>query len=273
MGWLTDPWTSEIMRRAFAEAIVMGAVTGGLGCFVVLRGLAFLGEAVAHTVILGVVVAFLLGGPVVLGALGAAALTVVLSSALSADRRFSVDVAMGVLLPTFFGLGVTLIALTEGYRTKLEDVLFGSIFGVTDLDLALAGGVALLAGATLLFAGKELALATFDRTMAAAMGYRLRLLDLLLFGVVTLAAVVALQAVGNVLLTALLLGPALSARLLTRAFWPMVAAAAAIGTLAGVLGLYWSWSSDVGGGPAIVLVVAALFAIAAAGRAGLAIIR
>ena len=267
MEWLIDPWTSGIMRRAFAEAILMGTVAGGLGCFVLLRGLAFLGESVAHTLIFGVVVAFLLGGPVALGAVGAAALTIALSSVLAADRRFSVDVSMGVLLPTFFGLGVTLIALTEGYRTKLEATLFGAILQVTELDLALAGAVALLVAVTLACAGKELVLATFDRPMARAMGYRLGLLDLLLFAVVTLAAVVALRAVGNVLLTAMLLGPALSARLLTRTFWPMVATAAGLGAFAGIAGLYWSWSTNVGGGPAIVLVVAALFACVAGGHA------
>jgi len=273
MEWLTDPWTSEIMRRAFAEAIVMGAVAGALGCFVLVRGLGFLGESVAHTLILGVVIAFLLGGPVALGAVGAAAGTVALSSLLAADRRFSVDVSMGVLLPSCFGLGVTLIALTDGYRARLEDTLFGAILGVTDLDLALAAAVALVAAATLLLAGKELALVSFDRPMAQAMGYRVGLLDLLLFALVTLAAVVALRAVGNVLLTAMLLGPALSARLLTRTWWPMVATAAALGTLAGVLGLYWSWSSAVGGGAAIVLVVATMFVLVAAGRAAVAVTR
>ncbi len=273
MEWLTDPWTSEIMRRAFAEAIVMGAAAGALGCFVLLRGLAFLGESVAHTLILGVVVAFLLGGPVALGAVGAAAATVGLSSLLAADRRFSVDVSMGVLLPSFFGLGVTLIALTDGYRARLEDTLFGAILGVTDLDLGLAAFVALAAAATLLLAGKELALVAFDRPMARAMGYRVGLLDLLLFALVTLVAVVALRAVGNVLLTAMLLGPALSARLLTRTLWPMVALAGGLGTLAGVLGLYWSYSSAVGGGPAIVLVVAMLFALAAGGRAAITLVR
>ena len=273
MEWLSDPWSSEIMRRAFAEAIVVGAMAGALGCFVLLRGLAFLGESVAHTLILGVVVAFLLGGPVGLGAAGAAAATVGLSTVLAGDRRFSVDVSMGVLLPSFFGLGVTLIALTEGYRSRLEDTLFGGILGVTDLDLALAAGVGLVVVAMLLVAGKELALATFDRPMAQAMAYRVGLLDLLLFAVVTLVAVVALRAVGNVLLTALLLGPALSARLLTRTFWPMVGVAAALGVLAGVVGLYWSWGSAVGGGPAIVLVVAAIFAVVAAGKGLLAVVR
>jgi len=267
--WLTDPWSSEIMRRAFAEAIVMGATTGALGCFVLVRGLAFLGESVAHTIIFGVVVAFLLGAPAALGAVLAAAITVGLASALASDRRFSVDVAMGVLLPAFFGLGVTLIALTESYRSRLQDTLFGAILGVTDLDLLLAAGVAAIAAATLLLAGKELVLVTFDREMARAMGYRIALLDLLLFAVVTLAAVVALRAVGNVLITAMLLGPALSARLVTRTFWPMVATAACLGALAGIVGLYWSWSSSVGGGAAIVIAISATFAVlAAAGPLG-----
>ncbi len=269
MDWLTDPWSSEIMRRAFAEAIMMGVVAGGLGCFVLLRGLAFLGESVAHTLVFGVVVAFLLGAPLGLGAFLLAGLTVGLSSALASDRRFSVDVAMGVLLPTFFGLGVTLIALSEGYRARLEDTLFGAILGVTGLDLLLAAAVSAIAAATLLLAGKELVLVAFDRPMAVAMGYRVGLLDLLLFAVVTLAAVVALRAVGNVLLTAMLLGPALSARLLTESFWRMVAISSSLGATAGTAGLYWTWNSNVGGGAAIVLTVAAMFlAVVAANRLG-----
>ena len=269
MDWLTDPWSSEIMRRAFAEAIMMGAVAGALGCFVLLRGLAFLGESVAHTLVLGVVVAFLLGAPAGVGAILAAGLTVALASALASDRRFSVDVAMGVLLPTFFGLGVTLIALSDGYRSRLEDTLFGAILAVTELDLLLAGAVAVIAAATLVLAGKELVLVAFDRSMASAMGYRVGLLDLLLFAVVTLAAVVALRAVGNVLLTAILLGPALSARLLTTSVWRMVAISSGLGVAAGIAGLYWSWNSNVGGGAAIVLSVTAIFlAVSAGARLG-----
>lgn len=264
MDWLTDPWSSELMRRAFAEAVLIGLPCGALGCFVVVRGLAFLGEAVAHTMILGVVVAVLVGGPVGAGAFAAAAATVWLASIVAADRRFNVDVAMGVLLPSFFGLAIVLIALTDDYRSRLEDVLFGSILSVEGLDLALAGAVLAVAAALLAVAGKELALAAFDRTMARAMGYRLRLLDLLLFAAVALAAIVALRAVGNVLLAALLLGPPLIARHVTRSFASMCAASAAIGAAAGVAGLYWSWYENVGAGAAIVLVIAALYALVAA---------
>jgi ABC-type Mn2+/Zn2+ transport system permease subunit len=170
---------------------------------------------------------------------------------------------MGILLPSFFGLAIVLISLGDERRSRLEDLLFGSILSVEALDLALAAAVAAAAVALLAVAGKELALAAFDRRMARAMGYRLRLLDVLLFAVVALAVIVALRAVGNVLVAGLLLGPPLVARQVTRSFAGMCLAAAAIGACAGVAGLYWSWYVDVGAGAAIVLVVMALYALVA----------
>ena len=264
MDWLTDPWASELMRRAFMEAVLVGATCGLLGCFVVVRGLAFLGEAVSHVLILGAVVALIAGGPVGVGAFAAAALAVWLASVVSADRRFSPDTAIGILLPAFFGLAVVLVSLSDARRGRLEDLLFGSILSVGALDLALAAAVALGAAALAAGAGKELALAAFDRRMARAMGYRLRVLDLLLFAAVALAAIVALRAVGNVLVAALLLGPPLIARHVTRSFASMCAASAAVGAAAGIAGLYWSWYENVGAGAAIVLVIAALYLLVAA---------
>jgi manganese/iron transport system permease protein len=259
--WLTEPWTSTLMRRAFVEALIIGGLSGAIGCFVLVRGLAFLGESVAHALVLGVVVAFLLGLSPALGAAMGAAATVLLATSVAQDERLSFDTAMGVILPSFFGLGVLLIALGEGFRTRLEEVLFGSILSVTTLDLALGAGAAVLAAAVLLLAGKELALVAFDRQVAQAMGYRVALLDLLLLAVVTIAVVAALRGTGNVLLTGLLLGPAATARLVCRTFRSMAIAAAILGAAAGVVGLYATWHLEVGGGPAIVLVVTAMFAV------------
>lgn len=264
MDWLTDPWASELMRRAFAEALLVGSACGALGCFVVTRGLAFVGEATAHVMILGAAVALIAGGPIGIGAFAAAALAVWLAAVVSADRRFSPDTAVGIVLPSAFGLAVVLIAMSDARRGRLEDLLFGSILSVEALDVALAACVVALAAALVAVAGKELALAAFDRRMARAMGYRLRLLDLALFAVVALAAIVALRAVGNVLVAALLLGPPLIARHLARSFAGMVGSAAAIGAAAGVAGLYWSWHADVGAGAAIVLVIAAVYGLVAA---------
>lgn len=269
LDWLLEPWGSGLMRRAFAEAALTGAVCGALGCFVLVRGLAFLGESLAHTLLLGVVLAFLLGTPVGLAAAAVAALTVLLTERIAADRRFGDDVASGILLPGFFGLAVVLITSSEGFSGGLEGALFGTILGVTAADVALAASVGLVTVVVLVLAGKELVLASFDRPAAAAMGYPLRALDLLLLALVTAAAVIGLRAVGNVLFAALLLGPPAIARLACRSFWPMAGCAAAIGVAAGVAGLYVSWNWDVGGGPAIVLLITALFiATVAATRVG-----
>ena len=265
LDWLTDPWTSALMRRAFFEAMLVGALCGALGCFVLVRGLAFLGESVAHTVVLGVVLAFLAGVPIAAGAAVLAVATVGLTTAIGNDRRFSADTAMGILLPSLFGAGVALIALSEGYRSSLDDVLFGSVLAATEIDLALALLAGALSAGMLVLAGKELALVAFDRAMAQAMGYRTALLDLLLLGAVALAVVVSLRAVGNVLLAGLLLGPPATARLLCQTFWRMLACAGSLGVAASIAGLYLSWYVEVGGGAAIVLVVAATFIAVAIG--------
>ena len=269
LDWLLDPWSAGFMRRALVEAILAGALCGALGCFVLVRGLAFFGESISHTIVLGVAVAFLAGLPVSLGAAGLAAVTVLAVQAIGADGRLSRDTAIGIVLPSLFGAGVALIAVSDGYRSRLEDVLFGSILAVTDADLILAVAACVAVAGALGLAGKELALVAFDRSTATAMGYSVRLPDLLLLALVALAAVVALRAVGNLLLTALLVGPPVIARVLCRRFWPMVALAAALGGGAGIAGLYATWYLDVGAGPAIALVVggvAAATSVAARAR-------
>jgi len=253
------------MRRAFLDAMLVGGLCGVLGSFVVVRGLAFLGESIAHTIVLGVVLAFLVGLPTAAGAAVLAAVTVLLTTAIEKDRRLSIDTAMGILLPSLFGAGVALISLSNGYRSSLEDVLFGTVLGATETDLALVLGASVLTVAMLALAGKELALVAFDRSTAQAMGYRTGLLDLLLLGAVALAVVVSLRAVGNVLLAGLLLGPPVTARMLCETFWRMAACAASLGVAASLGGLYLSWYVDVGGGAAIVLVVAATFVVVAMG--------
>lgn len=255
------------MRRAFAEAILCGATCGALGSFVLVRKLAFLGESIAHTVVLGAVVALIVGVPAGAGAVLLAVVTALLTGAIAGDRRFSADTATGILLPTLFAAGVVLLAVADGYRRRLDDLLFGSILGVGNADLILALSVALAVVATLWLAGKELVLVAFDRPTAQALGYRVALLDLVLLVLVALTIAVGLRAVGSVLLAGLLLGPPVAARVLCRTFWPMAGLSAALGASCGSAGLYLTWYVDVGAGPAIVLTVAAVFVLALAGRA------
>jgi manganese/iron transport system permease protein len=262
---LAEPWRSELMRLAFAEAVLAGVACAVLGCFVLVRRLAFLGESISHTVVLGAALALAVGLPLAVGGVVVALATAGLTGAIASDRRFTPDGATGVLLPTLFGAGVALLALAGGAR-RLEGLLFGSILGVGAGDVTLAAGLVVAVALVLWFAGKELVLVSFDRATAEAVGLRVGVLDGLLLALLALAVVVGLRAVGGVLLAGVLLGPPLAARLVCRTFGRMLAVAAVLAALAGVAGLYLSWHFEVGAGPAIVLVLAAGVAVAAAGR-------
>ena len=262
LDWIAEPWGAGFMRRAFAEAVLCGSTSGALGGFVLVRRLSFLGESISHTVVLGAALALLLGLPLGLGGVVIAVATAGLTGAIASDRRLSADTATGILLPSLFAAGVVVLAATGGAR-RIDDLLFGSILGVSGEDLVLAGLVALAVLVVFGVAGKELAFVAFDRVSARALGYRVALLDAVLLTLVALAVTAGLRAVGSILLAGLLLGPPLAARLVCRTFWPMVALAAVLGAVGGVAGVYLSWHLEVGAGPAIVLAVAATVTLAA----------
>ncbi|CAA9493156.1 MAG: hypothetical protein AVDCRST_MAG45-856 [uncultured Solirubrobacterales bacterium] len=267
VDWVVEPWGSGFMRRAFAEALLCGATCGALGCFVLLRRLSFLGESISHTIVLGAALALLLGLPLGLGGVLIAAATAGLTGAIAGDRRLSADTATGILLPTLFAGGIAVLAVT-GSAPRLEELLFGSILGVGEGDLILAGLVAVAVLVVFGVAGKELALVAFDRAAARAFGYRVALLDAVLLTLVAVAVTAGLRAVGSILLAGLLLGPPLAARLVCRSFWPMVALASGLGAACGLVGLYLTWHLAIGAGPAIVLVVATVVGLAALSGAG-----
>lgn len=256
LDWIADPWGAGFMRRAFAEAVLCGASCGALGCFVLVRRLSFLGESIAHTVVLGVALALVLGLPLGLGGVLVAVATAGLTGVIAGDRRLSADTATGILLPTLFAAGIAIVAVSGGER-RLDELLFGSILGVGRADLLLAALVALAVLIVLRLAGKEMVLVAFDRATARALGYRVAVLDAVLLTLVALAVTAGLRAVGSILVAGLLLGPPLAARLMLANFWPMVGAAAVIGAASGIAGLYLTWYLAIGAGPAIVLVAAA----------------
>src|SRR3954451_13475698 len=268
MSALLDPWRSGLGAEAFSVAVLVGAAAGALGALVMLRGLAFVGEALSHTMVLGGVVAVIVGAPVALGAAASAGLTAVAAGGATRDARVSTDTAMGVLLPGFFGAGVLLAAAGGGVSARLEGLLFGSALGAGDLDLALAAVGVVAVAAVFAAAGPALAFATFDREAARAAGVRAARLDAVVMGLVVLVAVVASRAAGQLLRTAVLLGPPVAARLHARSFGALVTGSAAVGGLCALAGMYASWSLDVGPGPAVALAVVAAFALGVlAGRA------
>lgn len=262
LHYLTDPLQFEFMRRALLAVMLTGVVCGVLGSYVVLRGLAFIGDALTHAVFPGVVIAVALGRSILLGALAVGLVTAAGIGIISRGRRVSEDTAIGILFAAMFALGVILVSSLATYQQNVGDLLFGQLLGVSQSDLYLAAGAAAIAVTTVLLLNKELTLIAFDREMAAAMRYPVFALDLLLLGLITLAIVVSLRAIGNILVLAMLVTPAATARLLTDRLLPMQAIAAAVGAVSGIIGLYVSfWWNYASGGTVVLTATGIFFAV------------
>jgi manganese/iron transport system permease protein len=259
--WLVEPFAHAFMQRALIEVIFMGAVTGAIGTYVVLRGLSFIGDALSHAIFPGVVIAFLLGRSVFLGALAFGLLTSASIVVLATTRRVKEDSAIGVLFAGSFALGVVLISTTRNYSRDLAAFLFGNVLGVTTTDIALSAAVGGLVLLLLVLLHKELLLVAFDREAAQAIGVPVFWVNLLLLAMISLTIVVSLSAVGNILVVAMLVTPAATARLLTDRLPIMLGLSAAIGAVSGVVGLVISYHANVAAGGTIVLVATVLFGL------------
>ena len=259
MHYLTDPLQFEFMQRALVAVLLTGVASGVLGSYVVLRGLAFIGDALTHAVFPGIVIAFAAGRSILLGALIVGLITALGIAVISRGRRVSEDTAIGILFAGMFALGVVLVSSLATYQKDVAELLFGNILGVSTSDLAMAGAATLaVVGAVFLF-NKEFSLIAFDREMAQAMRYPVFILDLVLLALITLAIVVSLRAIGNILVLAMLVTPAATARLVTNRLVVMQVTAAALGAIEGVVGLYISFWWAVASGGAIVLTSTAVF--------------
>jgi manganese/iron transport system permease protein len=276
---LIEPFQVGFMQRALLAVLVLGVLAGAVGVFVVLRRLAFVGDALTHAVFPGVVIAYLMGQSIFLGALAAGVASALLLTVLTANRRVTADAALAILLSSFFALGVVLVSRLESYTADLSAFLFGRVLAVEPSELAQTGLVAAVVLATLAALRKELLLRAFDPDGAAAMGYRVDLLDLVLNVLIALVVVAAVKAVGTVLVIALIIVPAAAARLLTDRVATMVALACGLGALGGWLGLAVSYDVSVqrgvrlAAGATIVVVLVGFFLLALAvgpGRRGLA---
>jgi manganese/iron transport system permease protein len=269
--FIVDPWTYEFMQRALLQASIVGIVCGVVGCFVVLRGLAFIGDALAHAVFPGIVLSYMVNRTILLGAFVFGVFTALGIGLLSRSRRVSEDSAIGVLFAAFFAFGVVLISRETGFRRDVTSLLFGNILGVSNNDIMVTLAIGAIVLAVVFALLKELTLVAFDQTMARATGYPVFALDLLLLLLVTTTIVVSLQAVGNVLVLALIVTPPAAARLLTDRLGRMMAYSAFIGVLSGAVGLFASFHANTASGATIVLTSTAFFlaAIVFAPRHGL----
>jgi manganese/iron transport system permease protein len=259
---LLAPLEYEFFVRALAASALVGVACAVIGAFVVLKGMSFVGDAVSHSAFPGVVLAYLLGLPIILGGAVAAVGTALGIGALTRRSGLRADAVIGVLFAGMFALGVALFSSIPNYVGDLFHFLFGDVLGISFADLI---SLALLASILLLIVWllwKELLFATFDPLGAGAAGLPVRRLDDLLLVLIAVTIVVSLQAVGIVLVVAMITTPAATAQLLVKRFGQMIALAALIGVISSIMGLYFSYALDIASGAAIVLTETSAFLIA-----------
>jgi manganese/iron transport system permease protein len=259
MELLLEPLGYSFFIRALIASTLVGAVCAIVGTYVVLRGIAFIGDAISHAAFPGIVVAYLLGLPFYLGAGIAAVATALAIGAVTRRASIRQDTAIGVLFAGTFALGVFLFSRIQGYVADLFSFLFGYVLAISSADLVGLTVLSIAVVVTVLALWKELLYATFDPLGAGASGFRTEWLEYVFLALVALTIVISLQAVGIILVVAMLVTPAATAQLLTVRFGRMMTTAIVVGTTAAVMGLYASYWLDVASGATIVLVETGIF--------------
>lgn len=259
LTWLAKPLTYGFMQRGLAASLMVGVLCAVVGCYVVLRSMAFLGDAMAHAILPGVALAYLLKGSLIVGALVAAVVVALGIGFFSRRGTIKEDTAIGILFAAALSLGVVLISTIQTYAVDLTHILFGNVLGVSAGDLWLIAGlgVAVLAVVAILY--KEFLVVSFDPVLAATLHLPVGSLRTLLLILLALTIVVSLQTVGVGLVAAMLITPGATAYLLTRRLFPMMLLAAGVGALSSLVGLYLSFYLNLASGAAVVLTATAFF--------------
>jgi ABC-type Mn2+/Zn2+ transport system permease subunit len=254
------PFAEAFMQRALLELLLIGALGGLVGCWVLFYELAYSTESLAHALFPGLVVAALVGLPLVLGGAGGVVLAAAAIAAVGRTPEVGRDSGVAIVITTLFGLGVVL-ALSRSSPPGLDGLLFGDLLGVTPADLGVSAALTAATLATVVVLYRLLVTVGFDRETAAAFGARPLPVDLALLVVVAAAVLVGVQALGNLLVVALLVAPAASARLLVQTLPRMMVAATLLAWASSLAGLYLSYYADVAAGAAVATcMVAAFFA-------------
>lgn len=263
---LTEPLQYAFMLRGLIAVIMVGVVCAVVGSFVVLRGMAFLGDALAHAILPGVAIGYLVSGgargALFWWGLGAAVLTALGIGAIGKGSQVKEDTAIGIIFAGMFALGIALISSVRSYAVDLSHFLFGEVLGVAAYDLWLTGVFGGIVLFIILALYKEFTVLSFDPVLVVTLRMPATLLHYLLLVLIALAIVVSLQTVGVALMVAMLVTPAATAFLLTRRLSRMIALAAFIGASSGIIGLYLSYYISVASGAAIVLVCTGFFLLA-----------
>lgn len=268
MSYLTEPFAYDFFTRALVVTVLIGALAGAIGPFVLVRRMAYIGQGMSQSILGGVAVGVTVGIDLYLGAAVAASLSAVLIS-LVARRGLPIDTAIGVVASSLFAVGVAVVSSSRDRRLNTTNLLFGNVLGVDGEDIALVIGAFVVAAVVLFANYKKLLAATHNATVAAAHGVRTRATEMLFSGLLAMVVVTALRVLGVLLVAATLLIPAATAATTYRSFHRIFVASTLLGVAFATIGLFVSFHRNVASGAAIVLVGAVVFVLnAVAGSVG-----
>ncbi|RWR10613.1 metal ABC transporter permease [Siminovitchia fortis] len=261
MEFINDLMTYGFLQKAFITSVMVGIICGVIGSFIILRGMALMGDAISHAVLPGVAISYMLGINYFYGAVVTGVLTALGIGVISQNSRVKNDSSIGLVFSAMFALGIILITEAKS-ATDLTQILFGNVISVRSSDMWLTlivGSIVILA--VILFY-KELLVSSFDETMAAAYGLKTRLIHYGIMVLLTLVTVASLQTVGVILVVSMLITPASTAYLLTNRLSTMIVLASVFGALSSIIGLYFSFVHNLPSGPVIALATTAIFTVA-----------
>ncbi|AQP53448.1 manganese ABC transporter permease [Vagococcus penaei] len=251
----------EFLRNALFTSMMVGAISGVIGSFIILRGMSLMGDAISHAVLPGVAVSYMLGTNFMIGASLFGILAAGLIGFVTQKSQLKNDAAIGIVFSSFFALGIILITFAES-STDLYHILFGNVLAVRPSDMYTTLGVSVAVLLFVLMFYKELLVSSFDPVMAQAYGLKVQVIHYALMFFLTLVAVTSLQTVGTVLVVAMLVTPAATAFLLTNNLKRMIVLASLIGTISAIIGLMFSYSYNLASGATIVLTTVFFFLLA-----------
>lgn len=248
----------NFLQSALIAAIMVGIMSGIIGSFIILRGMSLMGDAISHSVLPGVAVAYMLGVNLLIGATVFGVIAALLIGFVAANSKLKNDTAIGIVFSAFFALGFILISMAES-STNLHHILFGNVLAVSDKDLVSTVVVLAIVILFVVTLFKELQITSFDEVFAKSYGLNTSIIHYGLMIILTLVTVSALQTVGIILIVAMLITPAATAFLWTNRLVYMLVLSSTIGAVASIIGLYLSYTMNWASGPAIVLVAAIIF--------------
>ncbi|WP_137788863.1 metal ABC transporter permease [Bacillus sp. E(2018)] len=251
----------EFLQKALFTSVIVGVICGIVGCFIILRGMALMGDAISHAVLPGVAISYMLGINFFFGAVITGVLTAIGIGYVSQNSRIKHDMAIGIMFTSMFAVGIVIITMMKS-SADLYHILFGNVLAVRMSDMWITLGIGVLVIGLVVLFYKELLVSTFDPTMAQSYGLPNKWIHYCLMAVLTMVTVASLQTVGIVLVVAMLITPAATAYLLTNRLSVMIYLSALIGVISSVFGLYFSFTYNLASGATIVLVSAFLFALA-----------